>query len=320
MKIRNITAFVGIAAMVLATAAPGFAQQGGASCSQEIAQARAHIWRAQAAMDIARIPGTTEPASGAGRALASSPALPQGQASGAGRIPGTDQPASGAGRVPGTDQPASGAGRIPGTDQPASGAGRKALASSPALPQGQASGAGRIPGTDQPASGAGRVPGTDQPASGAGRIPGTDQPASGSGRALAAAPGFTPSTGPASAAGRVSSMANAQFRVLASDQDRKAFVETLNDQERKVLYQSLSAQDRKRLASAMSEQELKDLSQKVSSEDSKAWAEKVASDRAALNQKIQKARALARAAQDLCKKGDSAGATAKAKDTIEALK
>jgi hypothetical protein len=140
------------------------------------------------------------------------------------------------------------------------------------------------------------------------------------GRALAAAPGFTPAAGPASGVARVSSVANAQFRVLASDQDRKAFVETLNEQERTLLYQTLSTTYKKRLASVVSEQEQKSLSQKLSDQDAKAWAEKIATDRTGLSKKIAKARALARTASDLCKKGDSEGAAAKAKEAMEALK
>ena len=115
-------------------------------------------------------------------------------------------------------------------------------------------------------------------------------------------------------------MANAQFRVLATDQDRKTFIQSLNEQERKVLYQSLSSQDKKRLASVMPDQDQKSLSQKISDQETKAWAEKIASDRAGLSKKVAKARTLVRAAQDLCKKGDSAGATAKAKEAMDVLK
>jgi hypothetical protein len=70
----------------------------------------------------------------------------------------------------------------------------------------------------------------------------------------------------------------------------------------------------------MSEQDQKSLGQKLSDQDVKAWAEKIATDRTALSQKITKARALARTASDLCKKGDSDGAAAKAKEAMEALK
>ena len=60
-----------------------------------------------------RIPGTNEPASGAGYTLAAFPTVadPMGPNSGAGRVPETNEPASGAGRVPGSIEPASGAGR-----------------------------------------------------------------------------------------------------------------------------------------------------------------------------------------------------------------
>ncbi len=289
MKISRITAFAGIAAIVLAAAAPGFAQQGGASCSQEIAQVRAHIWRAQAAMDIAHIPGTQEPASGAGRgkSLASATNEP-------------DKPGSGVGRIPGTDQPASGASRIPGTDQPASGASRgKSLASATNEP-------------DKPGSGVGRIPGTDQPASGASRIPGTDQPGSGVGRALAAAPGFTP----ASSAGRVSKTSNAQFRVLGSDQDRKAFLVTLNEQERSILYTSLSPREKNMFTTAMGVKGVP----AASDQDAKSWAGKIATDRTALSKNVAKARALAIQADKLCRSGDAAGASAKAKEAMDVLK
>ncbi len=62
---------------------------------------------------MGRIPGTTEPASGAGYTLAGFPTIvdPTGPNSGTGRIPETNEPASGAGRVPGSIEPASGAGR-----------------------------------------------------------------------------------------------------------------------------------------------------------------------------------------------------------------
>ncbi|HEY7676466.1 MAG TPA: hypothetical protein VIG69_05310 [Candidatus Methylomirabilis sp.] len=347
MKVSKLTAFVGIAAIVLASAAPGFAQQG-ASCSVEIAQVRAQIWRAQAAIDVTQetaatpqrgkalasaptgqqqgeisgagrsMPGQGEvsgagralpqgEASGAGRSksLASSPAIPQGQASGAGRALPQGE-ASGAGRsMPGQGE-VSGAGRALPQGE-ASGAGRsKSLASAPtSQQQGEVSGAGRALPQGE-ASGAGRA------------LPQGE--ASGAGRALAAAPGFTPAAGPASGAARVSSVTNAQFRVLSSDQDRKAFVGTLNEQERTLLYQTLSAPYKKRVASVMSAQDQKSLGQKLSDQDVKAWAEKIATDRTALSQKITKARALARTASDLCKKGDSDGAAAKAKEAMEALK
>src|SRR3990170_8487819 len=108
MKVSKHTAYAGIAALVLGTAAPAFAQtqQAGASCPPEIAQVRAQIWRAQAAMDLARTPAG-DPASGTGRALASA----QGHPSGIGRTPAGD-PASGVGRTPAGD-PASGVGRTP---------------------------------------------------------------------------------------------------------------------------------------------------------------------------------------------------------------
>ena len=113
----------------------------------------------------------------------------------------------------------------------------------------------------------------------------------------------------------MSSSTNAQFRVLASNENRKAFVETLNDQERTILYQSLSAREKKMLSGVMS-----DPSQKVSDQDAKSWAEKIASNRAELSKKIAKARGLAREAQELCNKGDAAGATAKAKEAMDVLK
>ena len=224
MKVSKRTAYAGIAALVLGTAAPGFAQtqQAGASCPPETAQVRAQIWRAQAAMDIARTPAG-DPASGTGRALASA--------------------------------------------------------------QGHPSGIGRTPAGD-PASGVGRTPTGD----------------------------------PASGAGRVSSTTNAQFRVLASAEDRKAFVTSLSEAERKLFYESLSNMEKKRLASAVSEQEMKGMSEKVSDPDAKAWAELIVKNRAALNKKIQQARALARTADELCKKGDSAGAATKAKEAMDVLK
>ena len=55
-------------------------------------------------------------------------------------------------------------------------------------------------------------------------------------------------------------------------------------------------------------------------QDAKAWADQIAKDRASLNKKIQQARTLARTADELCKKGDSAGATAKAKEAMDVLK
>ncbi len=313
MKIGRFTAFVGIAAIVLAAAAPGFAEQTGASCSQDIAQARAHIWRAQAAMDIAHHPFTGEPTSGTSRALASAEFPPKQGDISAGRVPGMDQPketltGSGASRKPLASAefpPKQGdisAGRVPGMDQPketltGSGASRKPLASAEFPPKQGDISAGRVPGMDQPKD---------------------TLTGSGAGRALAAAPGFTSSSGPTSGVARIASTANAQFRVLASDQDRKAFVGTLNEQERRLLYQTLSGSYKKRMASAVSDP--KDISQKVSDQETKAWAEKIASDRAGLSKKVAKARTLVRAAQDFCKKGDSAGATAKAKEAMDVLK
>ncbi|HYB72747.1 MAG TPA: hypothetical protein VED18_05190 [Candidatus Sulfotelmatobacter sp.] len=244
MKVSKVTASVGIAALVLASSAPGFTQQGGTACSVEIAQVRAQIWRAQAAMDITQ---ETAAAPQRGKALASAQNPSQGEVS--------------AGRS-----------TMPG--------------------QNEVSGAGRS------------------------TMPGQNEVSAG--RALAAAPGFTPAVGPASGVGRISSTANAQFRVLASDQDRKAFVDNLNDQERRLLYQTLTSTYKKRLASAAGDQ--KELGQKVSDQDAKAWAEKIATDRTGLSKKIAKARTLARSASDLCKKGDSEGAAAKAKEAMEALK
>lgn len=260
MNASKILAVLGIAAAVAWPAIPGFAQQASTACPPEVAQARAEIWRVQAATELARTPAG-EPASGVGRALAASPA----------RTP-AGEPASGVGRTP----------------------------------------------AGEPASGVGRTP-AGEPASGVGRTP-TGEPASGAGRALAVAPARTPAGEPASGVGRIAAGANAQFRVLAGDQDRKAFFDTLTDQERRLLYQTLSARDKKRLTAAVSEPERKDIGQTVSDQDAQAWAEKVVSSRVGLEKKIVKARALARAAEDLCKKGDAAGAAAKGREAMEALK
>jgi len=290
MKVSKVTASVGIAALVLASSAPGFTQQGGTACSVEIAQVRAQIWRAQAAMDITQ---ETAAAPQRGKALASAQNPSQGEVS------------AGRSTMPGQNE-VSGAGRSTMPAQGEVSAGRsKSLASAQNPSQGEVS-AGRstMPGQNE-VSGAGRS-----------TMPGQNEVSAG--RALAAAPGFTPAVGPASGVGRISSTANAQFRVLASDQDRKAFVDNLNDQERRLLYQTLTSTYKKRLASAAGDQ--KELGQKVSDQDAKAWAEKIATDRTGLSKKIAKARTLARSASDLCKKGDSEGAAAKAKEAMEALK
>jgi hypothetical protein len=266
MKAGRFTVYVGAAAIVLGSAAPGFAQQApkAASCPAEVAQVRAQIWRAQAAMEIAGTPTAKAPS---GRALAS-------------QIQGA--PTSGAGRVPGSVDPSGGA--------PTSGAGR-ALATAPGSVD---------PSGGKPTSGAGRVPGSVDPSGGA--------PTSGAGRALATAPvrQATP--------GRVSSSTNAQFRVLTSNDSRKAFVETLNEQERSILYNSLSPREKKIFSAAMGTKDMP----AVSEQDAKAWAEKIAST-PDLSKKVAKARTLAREAQAMCAT-DAAGATAKAKEGMEALK
>ncbi len=96
MKRKAIMVYVGSAALVLGTAAIGSAQQAGGSCSQDIARARAQIWRAEAALDIA---APMKTASRTGKALASSPMPQQGEVSGAGRSTMPPQgEVSGAGR------------------------------------------------------------------------------------------------------------------------------------------------------------------------------------------------------------------------------
>jgi hypothetical protein len=193
----------------------------------------------------------------------------------------------------------------------------KSLASAQNPPQGEvAAGRSTMPAQGEVSAGRSTMPAQGEVSAGRSTMPSQNEVSAG--RALAAAPGFTPAAGPVSGVARISSVANAQFRVLASDQDRKAFVDNLNDQERRLLYQTLTSTYKKRLASVAGDE--KELGQKVSDQDAKTWAEKIATDRTGLSKKIAKARALARTASDLCKKGDSEGAAAKAKEAMEALK